>query len=153
MDPCVSMLVKKKRRGLLIGEQLPVRAGHLPLLIPPTFLFIDLSMLSLLRAARSHRSIRPLPHIRHFAEEVTSRAIIDPSASSPSSSDDPNVQASPPALRDQESKISIPRDVPFVKVDDRHGLWHFFREFWNADQKEWQRTTVEFKNQDGVSGK
>lgn len=106
-------------------------------------------MLSLLRGARSLRSIRPLPHIRHFAEEVTSRAIIDPSDPP---SNDPDFQASPPVVLEGESKISTARDVPFVKVDERHGLWYFFREFRTADSKKWQRTTIEFKNQDGISG-
>jgi large subunit ribosomal protein L47 len=41
----------------------------------------------------------------------------------------------------------------FVKVDQKHGLWHFFREFYSEDKKMWQRTTVEFKDQDGYSGR
>lgn len=110
-------------------------------------------MLSLLRAAHHSRSIRPLPHIRRFAEEVSSRAIVDPSSTVPNLPDKPNAGPSPPAILEQkESRITLQEMESFVKVDQKHGLWHFFREFYSEDKKMWQRTTVEFKDQDGYSG-
>jgi len=106
-------------------------------------------MLSLLRTARHSR---PIPHIRRFAEQVTSLAIVDPSAPIPNLPD--NIDPSPPAIIERkESGITLHEVEPYVNINPKHGLWYFFREFYHTDSKEWKRTTLEPKKTDGYSGR
>lgn len=123
-------------------------------------------MLSLIRATRSARLLRPISrtgiqtHTRHFASDVPASTATELGKDSAVTAKDAHVKVEAEASTTNEivSEAEMhPDDAPLrkphgVQIDENHGLFAFFRAFQQPDGK-WEWMTAQPKSRDtGYSG-